>query len=86
MQVVAVNKVAEGRPHIVDMIKNGEISLIVNTVKNKRSAIRDSYSIRHAALQARVTYYTTLAGARAACVGMINMQELKAYNLQTLHT
>ncbi|MDR4514095.1 carbamoyl-phosphate synthase large subunit [Nitrosomonas sp.] len=85
LEVVAVNKVAEGRPHIVDMIKNGEISLIINTVKNKSSAIRDSYSIRHAALQARVTYYTTLAGARAACVGMINMQELKAYNLQRLH-
>ncbi|MCB1984255.1 MAG: carbamoyl-phosphate synthase large subunit [Burkholderiales bacterium] len=85
LRVTAVNKVAEGRPHIVDMIKNGEISLIINTVKNKRSAIRDSYSIRHAALQARVTYYTTLAGARAACVGMINMQELKAYNLQQLH-
>jgi len=86
LDVVAVNKVAEGRPHIVDMIKNGEISLIINTVKNKRSAIRDSYSIRSAALQGRVTYYTTLAGARAACVGMANMQELNAYNLQKLHS
>ena len=86
LDVMPVNKVAEGRPHIVDMIKNGEISLIVNTVKNKRSAIRDSYSIRHAALQGRVTYYTTLAGARAACVGMANMQELSAYNLQKLHS
>jgi len=85
LQVTKVNKVAEGRPHIVDMIKNNEISLIVNTVKNKRSAIHDSYSIRHAALQARVTYYTTLAGARAACVGMLNIQELKAYKLQSLH-
>jgi len=86
LDVMAVNKVAEGRPHVVDMIKNGEISLIINTVKNKRSAIRDSYSIRHAALQGRVTYYTTLAGARAACVGMANMQELKAYKLQKLHS
>jgi carbamoyl-phosphate synthase large subunit len=68
------------------MIKNGEISLIINTVKNKRSAIRDSYSIRSAALQGRVTYYTTLAGARAACVGMANMQELSAYNLQKMHS
>ncbi len=84
--VITINKVAEGRPHIVDMIKNGEISLIINTVKNQRSAIRDSYSIRHAALQAGVTYYTTLAGARAACVGMTNMQELQAYNLQKLHS
>ena len=86
LDVIPVNKVAEGRPHIVDMIKNGEISFIINTVKNKRSAIRDSYSIRHAALQGRVTYYTTLAGARAACVGMANMQELQAYNLQKLHS
>ncbi len=86
LDVVPVNKVAEGRPHIVDMIKNGEISLIINTVKNKRSAIRDSYSIRYAALQGRVTYYTTLSGARAACVGMANMQELRAYNLQKMHS
>ena len=86
LKVCAVNKVAEGRPHIVDMIKNGEIELIVNTVSNKRSAIRDSYSIRHAALEAGVTCYTTLAGARAACVGMINMKELRAYNLQKLHS
>ena len=86
IEVITINKVAEGRPHIVDMIKNGEINLIINTVKNQRSAIRDSYSIRHAALQASVTYYTTLAGARAACVGMTNMQELQAYNLQKLHS
>ncbi|MBS0498559.1 MAG: carbamoyl-phosphate synthase large subunit [Proteobacteria bacterium] len=85
IDVIVINKVAEGRPHIVDMIKNGEISLIINTVKNQRSAIRDSYSIRHAALQAKVTYYTTLAGARAACVGITNRRELQAYNLQKLH-
>lgn len=86
IQVIAINKVAEGRPHIVDMIKNGEISLIINTVKNQPSAIRDSYSIRRAALQGKVTYYTTLAGARAACVGISdNKQELQAYNLQKLH-
>ncbi|OGS97869.1 MAG: carbamoyl phosphate synthase large subunit [Gallionellales bacterium RIFCSPLOWO2_02_FULL_59_110] len=83
--VAVVNKVAEGRPHIVDMIKNGEVSLIVNTVDSKPSAMRDSYSIRHAALQGRVTYYTTLAGARAACVGMQHLAELRAYDLQTLH-
>lgn len=85
VDVVIINKVAEGRPHIVDMIKNGEINLIINTVKNQRSAIRDSYSIRHAALQARVTYYTTLAGARAACMGITNRRELQVYNLQKLH-
>jgi carbamoyl-phosphate synthase large subunit len=77
---------AEGRPHIVDMIKNGEMDLIINTVEDKRSAIHDSYSIRHAVLQARATYYTTLAGARAACIGMANMRELEAYSLQKLHS
>jgi carbamoyl-phosphate synthase large subunit len=66
------------------MIKNGEISLIINTVSNKKSAIRDSYSIRRAALQARTTYYTTVAGARAACTGMANRQELQVYRLQNL--
>jgi carbamoyl-phosphate synthase large subunit len=82
---VLVNKVAEGRPHIVDMIKNGEVSLIVNTVDSKPVAMRDSYSIRHAALQGRVTYYTTLAGARAACVGMHHLDDLQVYDLQTQH-
>ena len=86
LTVTPVNKMAEGRPHIVDMIKNGEMDLIINTVEDKRSAIHDSYSIRHAVLQARATYYTTLAGARAACIGMANMRELEAYSLQKLHT
>jgi len=83
--VTVVNKVAEGRPHIVDMIKNGEVSFIVNTVDNKRSAMQDSYSIRHAALQGRVTYYTTLAGARAACLGMQHLAELQVYDVQAQH-
>ncbi|MDP2239310.1 MAG: carbamoyl-phosphate synthase large subunit [Burkholderiales bacterium] len=83
--VTPVNKVAEGRPHVVDMIKNGEIVLIVNTVEEKRTAVRDSYVIRRAALQRRVTVYTTLSGARAACNGMENAQELRAYVLQGLH-
>ncbi len=85
LAVIPINKVTEGHPHIVDMIKNGEINLIINTVEDKRSAIQDSYSIRHAVLQARVTYFTTLSGARAACVGMANIRELQAYDLQTLH-
>jgi len=85
LNVTAVNKVAEGRPHIVDMIKNGEIALIVNTVEEKRTAVRDSYSIRRAALQGRVTLYTTLSGARAACNGMEQSQELRAYAVQSLH-
>jgi carbamoyl-phosphate synthase large subunit len=83
--VTPVNKVMEGRPHIVDMIKNGEIALIVNTVEDRRSAIQDSYSIRRSALQARVTYYTTIAGARAACAGMQSVRELTAYSVQGLH-
>jgi carbamoyl-phosphate synthase large subunit len=83
--VTVVNKVAEGRPHIVDMIKNGEIRLIINTVDSKPSVMRDSYSIRHAALQGRVTYYTTIAGARAACMGMQHLAELQVYDLQSLH-
>ncbi|MGA8863890.1 MAG: carbamoyl-phosphate synthase large subunit [Gallionella sp.] len=83
--VEVVNKVAEGRPHVVDMIKNGEVSLIVNTVDSKPSVMRDSYSIRHAALQGRVTYYTTLAGARAACVGMQHLTALSVYDLQSQH-
>ena len=82
--VTPVNKVAEGRPHIVDMIKNGEIDLIINTVEDMR-AVHDSYSIRRAALQRRVIYYTTLAGARAACAGIANMRELRPYDLQGLH-
>jgi len=85
LQVAPINKVAEGRPHIVDMIKNGEIVMIVNTVEDRRSAIQDSYSIRRSALQARVTYFTTIAGARAACTGMQHMQELTAYSVQGLH-
>ena len=85
VEVTVVNKVAEGRPHIVDMIKNGDVSLIVNTVDSRPSVMRDSYSIRHAALQGRVTYYTTLAGARAACLGMQHLAELQVYDVQSLH-
>jgi len=80
-----VNKVAEGRPHIVDMIKNGEVSFIVNTVEDSRTAVSDSRSIRVTALAQRVTYYTTIAGARAACTGMRALAQLKPYRLQELH-
>ena len=80
-----VNKVLEGRPHIVDLVKNREISLIINTVDEDKRSIRDSWSIRNAALQGRITYYTTISGARAACVGMQHLAELKVYDLQSLH-
>jgi carbamoyl-phosphate synthase large subunit len=79
-----VNKVAEGRPHVVDMIKNGEIALIVNTVEEKRAAIVDSRSIRTSALGAKVTLFTTIEGGRAACAGMRH-DGLETYSLQSLH-
>ncbi len=85
LSVTPVNKVQEGRPHIVDMIKNGEISLIVNTVEKTRTAVRDSYAIRRAALQQRVALFTTLDGARAACTGMEQVTELHPYTMQELH-
>jgi carbamoyl-phosphate synthase large subunit len=83
--VTAVNKVIEGRPHIVDMIKNHEIAMVVNTVEEKRSAITDSRTIRTSALQARVVTYTTIAGAEAAIQGMRYLDELRVYDLQGLH-
>ncbi|MGZ5114423.1 MAG: carbamoyl-phosphate synthase large subunit, partial [Usitatibacter sp.] len=85
LKVAPVNKVQEGRPHIVDMLKNREITLIINTVEEDRRSIQDSWSIRNAALQHRITYYTTLSGARAACLGMRHLQELRPYDIQTLH-
>ncbi len=85
LPVTAVNKVTEGRPHIVDMIKNNEITLIVNTVEEKRTAIVDSRSIRTSALAARVTLFTTVEGARAACAGMRHLAALETYALQALH-
>jgi len=85
LTVQPVNKVQEGRPHIVDMLKNREITLIVNTVEEDRRSIQDSWSIRNTALQNRITYYTTIAGARAACLGMTHLQELRAYDIQSLH-
>ncbi len=85
LPVTQVNKVAEGRPHIVDMIKNGEVSFIVNTTEATRTAASDSRSIRTTALTRRVTYYTTVAGARAACAGMKHLAELEPYRLQDLH-
>jgi len=83
--VSAVNKVIEGRPHIVDMIKNHEITMVVNTVEEKRSAITDSRAIRISALASRVVTYTTIAGAEAAVEGMRHLDELRVYDLQGLH-
>jgi carbamoyl-phosphate synthase large subunit len=83
--VTVVSKVKEGRPHIVDHIKNGEIAMIINTTDDKKSSALDSRSIRVAALQAKVPSYTTIAGAKAALMGMQHMAAMKPYALQALH-
>ena len=83
--VAVANKVTEGRPHIVDMIKNNEIAFIVNTVEEKRTAIADSRSIRTSALAQKVTLFTTVEGGLAACEGMRHAG-LETYALQALHT
>ena len=80
-----VNKVTEGRPHIVDMIKNDEIALVINTVEERRNAIADSRQIRTSALLARVTTFTTIAGAEAAVEGMKYLDNLDVYSIQELH-
>jgi len=80
-----VNKVKEGRPHIVDMIKNREVVLVINTTEARKGVIADSRLIRVSSLQARVPYFTTIAGARAACMGMATMGELTPYDLHGLH-
>ncbi|MDF0605484.1 carbamoyl-phosphate synthase large subunit [Neisseriaceae bacterium TC5R-5] len=85
MVVQVVNKVNEGRPHIVDMIKNGQVDLVINTVDEKRQAIQDSHSIRRSALQMRIPQYTTLAGAKAVCVGMAHAEAFDVYSVQQLH-
>jgi carbamoyl-phosphate synthase large subunit len=82
---VTVNKVTEGRPHIVDMIKNNEIALVINTVEERRNAIADSRQIRTSSLLARVTTFTTIAGAEAAVEGMKYMDNLDVYSVQELH-
>jgi carbamoyl-phosphate synthase large subunit len=79
-----INKVREGRPHIVDMIKNHEISLIVNTTEGKQ-AIRESQSIRAEAVRNKVTYYTTLAAAKATCDALDHLDDLTVNRLQDLH-
>ena len=80
-----VNKVTEGRPHIVDMLKNNEISLVINTVEERRNAIADSRQIRTSALLARVTTFTTIAGAEAAVQGMPHMDNLDVISIQEMH-
>jgi carbamoyl-phosphate synthase large subunit len=85
ISVQTVNKVTEGRPHIVDMIKNGEIALVINTVEERRNAIADSRAIRTSALLARVTTFTTISGAEAAVEGMRHMDSLGVISVQEMH-
>jgi carbamoyl-phosphate synthase large subunit len=80
-----VNKVTEGRPHIVDMIKNNEVVLVINTVEERRNAIADSRNIRTSALLNRVTTFTTIAGAEAAVEGMKYMDQLGVISIQEMH-
>ncbi len=86
LPVAQVNKVTEGRPHVVDMIKNNEIALVINTVEERRNAIADSRQIRTTALLARVTTITTIAGAEAAVQGMQCLNDLDVYALHDLHS
>ncbi|MDU7587661.1 MAG: carbamoyl-phosphate synthase large subunit, partial [Acidovorax sp.] len=83
--VQVVNKVTEGRPHIVDMIKNDEIAMVINTVEERRNAIADSRAIRTSSLLARVTTFTTIFGAEAAVEGMKHLDNLDVYSVQELH-
>jgi carbamoyl-phosphate synthase large subunit len=83
--VQTVNKVTEGRPHIVDAIKNGDIVLVINTVEERRNAITDSRAIRTSALLARVTTFTTIAGAEAAVEGMGYLDKLGVISVQEMH-
>jgi len=82
--VERVNKVREGRPHIVDAIKNGQVQLIINTTEG-RKAISDSAQIRQSALQTKVTYTTTLAGGEAFCRAIKFGPERTVRRLQELH-
>jgi carbamoyl-phosphate synthase large subunit len=79
-----VNKVMEGRPHVVDFIKNDQINLIVNTTKG-RQAIADSFTLRREALQRKVTYTTTVAGAMATVQALRHRSGEAVYRLQDLH-
>ena len=78
------NKVRDGRPHCVDMIKNGEIVLIINTTEG-RQAVRESNAIRREAVQRRVTYYTTMAAALASCAALDQLDSVDVNRLQDLH-
>ena len=83
--VKTVNKVMDGRPHIADMVKGGEIQLVFTTVDETRTSIADSRYIRTAALANRVTYYTTMAGCEAATEALKHRSDISVRSLQELH-
>ncbi|MFA5664671.1 carbamoyl-phosphate synthase large subunit [Castellaniella sp.] len=88
LAVKRVNKVTEGRPNIADMLKNGEIAMVINTVEERRNAIADSRTIRIQSLANRVTFFTTIAGACAAVEGLQYLRHgdgLTVYALQAMH-
>jgi len=85
IEVEIINKVGQGHPHVADMIESNEISLVINTVDESRSAISDSQVIRTSALAKHITTYTTISGAEAAIKGMLHLKELDVYDLQGLH-
>ncbi|MEY2994623.1 MAG: Carbamoyl-phosphate synthase large chain [Pseudomonadota bacterium] len=80
-----VNKVAEGRPHVVDLIKNNQVCMVINTVEERRNAIADSRQIRTSALLARITTFTTISGAEAAVEGIRQVDDLDVYSVQEMH-
>jgi carbamoyl-phosphate synthase large subunit len=84
LECTGINKVREGRPHVVDVIKNDEVTLIVNTTEGKQ-AIRESHSIRREALQHKITYYTTVAAAHYTCLAMDHIGTVTVNELKALH-
>ncbi len=84
VEATPVNKVKEGRPHCVDVIKNGEVALVVNTTEGKR-ATEESRTIRAAAVAQKVAYFTTLAGAQAACQALPHLDKIEVHRLRDLH-
>ncbi|MGR3806755.1 carbamoyl-phosphate synthase large subunit [Pasteurella testudinis] len=83
--VQIVNKVREGRPHIVDAIKNGEIAMVINTVGSMPESVSDSHSIRSSSLQQRIPVYTTIAGAEAISQGLKSLNDTEVYRLQEMN-
>jgi carbamoyl-phosphate synthase large subunit len=83
--VTVVNKATEGRPHIVDWMVDGRVQLVINTTEPRRTAVQDSRSLRATAVQRRIPYFTTIAGARAAVAGLRHAGDTTPYDLQSLH-